>query len=237
MHRNDLLEQLMHHRTRYLDEAGDVARARRFVAAHPDTFHREHWPAHVSGSTWVVNPARTAVILMHHRQLGIWLQPGGHAEGDPDVRRVALRETAEETGLDPRHIHLLSEAIFDVDIHPLRHPPEGTRPEETGPRHEHIDIRYLVEIDDGLPLPGNHESFDIQWVPLDRIPRYNNSRSILRMSQKTRRLARLLNTSLSGDWTAHGCAPRAAGQRGAAAPGPEDRDLPQVAPPGSRQVR
>lgn len=188
MHRNDLLEQLACHRTRYLDEAADVERARRFVSTHPDTFHRHHWPAHVSGSTWIVNPARTATVLMHHRQLGLWLQPGGHAEGDPDIRRVALREAAEETGLAPRELRLLSEAIFDVDIHTLTHPPEGRQAKFVGTRHQHIDIRYLVEANDRLPLPGNEESFDIRWVPLFHVPRYNNSRAILRMVEKTRRL-------------------------------------------------
>ncbi|MGM0516359.1 MAG: NUDIX hydrolase [Pseudomonadota bacterium] len=183
MHRNDLLDQLRRHRTRHLDEAAFVTRAVRFVANHPDTFYRDHWPAHVTGSAWVLNPARTAALLLHHKKHDRWFQPGGHADGDPDVRGVALRETSEETGLDPARIRLLDEAIFDVDIHTL--------PDRPGcPRHGHIDIRYLVEIDDHLPIPGNDESHELRWVPLWAITRFNNSRSTRRMVEKSRHLVR-----------------------------------------------
>lgn len=164
-----------------MDEAAFLDRARHFIAAHPGAFHRDHWPAHVTGSAWVVNPSRSATLLLHHKKHDRWFQPGGHADGDHDVRRVALRETAEETGLPAERIHLLGDAIFDLDIHPL--------PERPGcPRHEHIDIRYLVEIDDRLPIPGNDESHQLLWVPLPQVARFNNNRSTLRMVDKSRQL-------------------------------------------------
>jgi len=181
MHRDDLLDQLNRYRTRYMDEAAHVQRAKRFIATHPDTFHRDHWPAHVTGSAWVVDPGRTATLLLHHKKHDRWFQPGGHADGDPDVRRVALRETSEETGLDPAHIRLLDHAIFDVDIHTL--------PDRPGcPRHDHIDIRYLLEIDSSLPIPGNDESHELRWVPLREVARFNNNLSTRRMVEKSRHL-------------------------------------------------
>ena len=182
MHRCDLLDQLDRYRTTYLDEAAFVERARQFVAAHPDTFYRHHLPAHVSASTWVVNPDRTAVLLMHHRKLDRWLQPGGHADGDTDMRQVALKECNEETGVAPEHIRLVGDGIFDVDIHRTQEPfPDAEE-------HDHIDIRYLVEIDDRLPVPGNEESFALSWIPIPLVARYSNSRSTLRMLDKTRRM-------------------------------------------------
>ena len=57
-------------------------------------------------------------------------------------------------------------------------------------RHEHFDIRFLLEIDDAAPLPGNHESYDLGWIPLEDVPRFNNDLSIYRMVKKTRNLAR-----------------------------------------------
>lgn len=182
MHRCDLLEQLARYETRYLDEAAFVQRARQFVATHPDTFFRDHLPAHVSASTWVVNPARTAVLLMHHRKLDCWLQPGGHADGDTDMRAVALKECIEETGVAPEHIRLVSDEIFDVDIHATQEPHPDAQP------HHHIDVRYLVEIDDNVPVPGNEESFELRWVPVSLVARFNNSRSTLRMVDKTRKM-------------------------------------------------
>ena len=164
-----------------MDEAGFVRRAIDFVENHRDCFHRELWPAHVTGSAWVVSPDRERVLMMHHRKHDQWFQPGGHADGDADILRVALRETAEESGLEPDHVHLLDSGIFDVDIHTI---PAS----EHGPQHEHVDIRFLVEIDDSLPVPGSDESHDVLWVRLNEVSSYNNNRSSWRMTEKTRRL-------------------------------------------------
>lgn len=181
MHRQELLGLLARHQTRFMDEAANLRRAVAFVQAHQDVFHCDLWPGHVTGSAWVVSPDRSRVLLLHHRKHDQWFQPGGHADGDADILRVALRETSEETGLDPSHIRLVHGRIFDVDIHTI---PASRR----GPRHEHIDIRFLVEMDDDLPIPGNDESHDILWVPLNEVSRFNNNRSTWRMVEKTRRL-------------------------------------------------
>ena len=181
MHRQELLSLLNRYQTRFMDELAYVARTRRFVEAHEDCFYRELWPGHVTGSAWVVNPRRDKALLLHHRKHDQWFQPGGHADGDADILRVALRETSEETGLDPSHIRLVDSGIFDVDIHTI---PAS----QHDPRHEHFDIRFLVEMDDDLPIPGNDESHDIIWVPLLDVPRFNNNRSTHRMVDKTRRL-------------------------------------------------
>lgn len=188
MHRQELLNLLQRHRTRFMEEAGYIRRAIDFVEQHEDIFYRELWPAHVTGSAWVVSPDRESVLMLHHRKLDQWFQPGGHADGDNDVLRVALRETSEETGVDPAHIRLVDDAVFDVDIHTILASHEA-------PRHEHIDIRFLVEIDDSLPLPGSDESHDVLWVDFHDISRFNNNRSTYRMVEKTRELRRA--------WEAH----------------------------------
>lgn len=181
MHRQELLNLLARHRPRFMEESAYLTQAREFVERHPDCFHRDLWPAHVTGSAWVVNPDRSQVLLMHHRKHGQWFQPGGHADGEADILGVALRETAEESGIDPRQIRLVDQQIFDLDIHRI---PAG----EHGPAHEHIDVRFLVEIDDRLPLPGNDESHEIRWVPVEQVARFNNNLSTFRMLEKTRRL-------------------------------------------------
>lgn len=181
MHRQDLLNLLQQHQTRFMEEAGYVSRAIAFIQAHTDCFERELWPAHVTGSTWVVSPDRERVLMLHHRKHDQWFQPGGHADGDADILRVALRETAEETALDPAEVRLLENSVFDVDIHSI--PAMGN-----DPAHEHIDVRFLVEIDDNLFIPGNDESHEVLWVRLHDVPRYNNNRSTYRMVEKTRQL-------------------------------------------------
>ena len=88
MHREELLRLLDDHRPASVAEAGNVAHARRFVEHHEDCFHRELLHGHVTGSAWVVNPARDKVLLMHHRKHNEWFQPGGHADGDNDILRA-----------------------------------------------------------------------------------------------------------------------------------------------------
>ncbi len=184
MHRQQLLDLLKHHRTRFIDESAFVSKAIAFVEAHEDCFYRELWPMHVTGSTWVVSPDRTKVLMLHHRKLDQWFQPGGHADGDADILRVALKETEEETGIAAENIRLVSLDVFDVDVHTI--PATAS-----DPRHEHIDIRFLVEIDDCLPVPGNDESHEILWVELFEASHYNSNRSTFRMIEKTRYLRNL----------------------------------------------
>lgn len=178
MHRNELLTLLANYRSRFMDEVTYVRRAIEFINAHEQIFDRAT-PIHVTASAWVVSPDREKVLLILHRKLNRWFQPGGHADGDNDVLRVALRECSEETGIAPERIHLIDPAIFDVDMH-------STPAMGQVPAHDHIDIRFVVEIDDGLPIPGNDESHAIEWVPLYRVLHYNNFRSTYRMLEKTR---------------------------------------------------
>ena len=180
MHRQELLNLLNQYSTRFLDEAGYVVRSRQLILEDEKIFDRAQ-PMHVTGSAWVVNPDRTRVFLVHHGKLHEWFQPGGHADGDPDVIRVALKEASEESGVDPSHMHLVSDRVFDVDIH-------WVPTTEAAPAHGHVDIRFLVEIDDIVPVPGSHESHEVAWFDLHEVSRYNNSRSTFRMIEKTRQL-------------------------------------------------
>lgn len=181
MHRRELLTLLEHYQTPFTSEAGNVVRARHFVEQHPDCFERSLLHAHVTGSAWVVNPGRDKALLMHHKKLDRWFQPGGHADGDNDILRVALKETEEETGLPAAAIRLIDQQVFDVDVHTIPATPRE-------PRHRHFDIRFLLEVDDQIPVPGNDESHDILWVPLYQVSSYNSNLSTYRMVEKTRRL-------------------------------------------------
>jgi len=185
MHRQELLNLLRKHHTRFMDESCYVQRAIDYIEQHEDCFYRELWPVHVTGSAWVLSPDRNRILMMHHKKHDQWFQPGGHADGDIDIIRVALRETAEETGINFSQIKLLDLNVFDVDIH-------GIQAMGSEPQHDHIDIRFLVEIDDSLPVPGNDESHQVLWVSLHEVTRYNNNRSTYRMLEKTRQLRNML---------------------------------------------
>jgi 8-oxo-dGTP pyrophosphatase MutT (NUDIX family) len=149
-----------------------------FVETHEDCFERTCIPGHVTGSAWIVNRARTHVVLLHHGKLDKWLQPGGHCDGDADVLRVALREANEETGLT--QLRPLNELIYDVDAHqiPAR---------KQTPAHIHYDIRHLLEASGAEPIVVSEESHDVRWIALDEIARLNTDASVLRLAAKMTR--------------------------------------------------
>jgi 8-oxo-dGTP pyrophosphatase MutT (NUDIX family) len=147
-----------------------------FVNAEPDCFERSLLRGHVTASGWVVSEDYRQVLLMHHRKLGRWFQPGGHCDGDPDVVAVAKKEVEEETGL--RVTQLAQHMIFDVDIH--RIPANSKEPE-----HDHYDIRFLFVANPGEQLVINAESRDVKWIRVEEVHTLNDSESLMRMVRKT----------------------------------------------------
>ena len=142
----------------------------------PRCFYRNHLPGHITASAWILNHDKSKVLLLKHAKLNKWLQPGGHADGDENVLQVALKEAEEETGL--RDMLLLSEGIYDLDIHtiPARH---------DFAEHLHYDIRFCFEAGEEAPLTINEESTGLKWVPVNEIARITENDSMIRMAKKT----------------------------------------------------
>lgn len=178
MDRLRLIHAIRNYATPFAEEKAFVPRFLSLLE-HPECFLRTHLPGHLTGSAWIVTPDRKKVLLVHHAKLGKWLQPGGHADGDEDVLRVAMREAEEETGLK---VAASTPTIFDLDIHAI--PARKDFPE-----HDHYDLRFVVEADEAAPLAISSESTDLKWVRMAELHQYNNSPSLLRMKEKCMTLA------------------------------------------------
>ncbi len=176
-HRKKLLALLDRYGSsaRILDsERSSLERLVAFVTRCPDCFERSLLEGHVTGSAWILDHAREACLLTHHKKLGRWLQCGGHADGDPDVMQVALREAAEESGIVG--IEPLSPEIFDVDVHRI---PAGREPE-----HFHYDVRFALEAPAGARFVVSEESHALAWVRRAEVSRYDTDDSVRRMAEK-----------------------------------------------------
>jgi 8-oxo-dGTP pyrophosphatase MutT (NUDIX family) len=177
--RRTLLDELRAYEPADAGERAMRDRLVAFVAAHADAFERALQVGHVTASAWIVDPSRTRALLTHHRKLGKWLQLGGHADGDPDVRAAALREAREESGLTS--LRFAQDAIYDLDVHPI-----PARPGE--PAHDHYDVRFALEADPAEPLVVSDESHQLAWIPIAELARYGADESVLRLARKTIRL-------------------------------------------------
>ncbi|WP_049621445.1 NUDIX hydrolase [Frateuria defendens] len=146
-----------------------------FPASHPDVFERGHAPGHFTGSAWLVSADGERVLLTHHRKLGRWLQLGGHADGDAELPRVALREAEEESGLAGL---VVAPAIFDLDRHWI--PARGT-----DPGHWHYDVRYVVHAGADESFVVSEESLALAWKPIHEIANDGSAdASLQRMARK-----------------------------------------------------
>jgi len=146
-----------------------------FVNAHPDAARRELSTGHLTGSAWLVSADGARVLLTHHRKLGLWLQLGGHADGDADLARVALREAEEESGL--RDL-VIEGGIFDLDCHEI--PARSAEP-----AHLHYDVRFVVRATGSEEFAVSEESHALAWREIaDIVDDSSMDTSVRRMAHK-----------------------------------------------------
>lgn len=131
----------------------------RFITENVDCCERSLSVGHLTGSAWLVSRDGERALLMHHRKLKRWLQPGGHADGSSDLAQVALREAEEETGLID--LQVMPE-IFDLDRHLI--PARGSEPE-----HWHYDIRFIVQATGSEDFVQNEESLALSWFEIKKL--------------------------------------------------------------------
>jgi 8-oxo-dGTP pyrophosphatase MutT (NUDIX family) len=164
---------------RYAQQCPDEAEVARSFAVFLDSaqtvFERIHLVGHFTASSWLVDRSGTRALLTHHRKLERWLQLGGHADGDRELSRVALREAEEESGLTGLRVE---PEMFDLDRHWI--PERGDVP-----GHWHWDVRYVVHAEGGEDYVVSEESHDLAWRPIAEILSDPASdESMLRMARK-----------------------------------------------------
>ena len=102
---------------------------------------------HFTASALIIKEGK--VLLVNHKELGVWLYPGGHVENNETPDETAIREAKEETGLD---VEIVGDkdnklANMEANVFVLHHPYvilcEKIR---VNPEHYHIDMVYRCKI-------------------------------------------------------------------------------------------
>ncbi|MDD6407241.1 MAG: NUDIX hydrolase, partial [Lactobacillus equicursoris] len=143
-------------------EATDVKEMIYRLETGEELFLRSNLAEHFTASAWVVNPARDKTLMAYHRIYDSWAWLGGHADGDHDLLRVALKEVTEESSVVARPVtnQIYSVEILTVDGH-----------EKHGkyvPSHLHLNVTYLLEADDRQAIRTKEdENKAVAWFGLE----------------------------------------------------------------------
>jgi len=165
------------------EERTNLERLRDFVRRAEDCLERSCLEGHITASALVTDSACQNVLLTLHAKLNKWLQLGGHVDGESEVQNAARREAQEESGRDEvlfypyealfRGLVLDRPLPFDIDIHLI-----PARKQE--PSHFHFDVRFLCQLDPGLPFVISEESHDLRWLSLSDAQSLTAERSMQR---------------------------------------------------------
>lgn len=150
---------------------------------------RDNLLFHFTGSSIIVNQARTHTLMAYHNLYQSWAWTGGHADGDPDLFAVALREANEETGIEG--LQPLSSAPVSLEVlHVIGHVKRG----KDVPSHVHLNLTYALEADDTLPIRNQpDENARVGWLEIARLPEFVSEPVMIPVYHKI--LSRILGCS------------------------------------------
>lgn len=178
MGRTQLLESLNKYQSNFEVERAFIPRFKSLLTNFENCYKRTLLSGHITASAWIIDNKGSKALLVHHKKLNRWLQPGGHSDGDENVISVAMKEAQEETGL--KSLRLYSDKIFDIDIHLI---PSY----RTVNAHFHYDIRFLFVGEASEDFVISEESNSLDWIWLNKIQNVvGNNDSIHRMVFKTK---------------------------------------------------
>lgn len=154
-----LINKIMNYKFVNEQEEHDKAVMLDFMTKNSDYLDRSNQVAHFTTSIWTVNKQRTKTLMVYHNIYNSWSWIGGHADGEENLNKVAMRELQEETGV--KNAKLVSDDIFSLEILTVDgHMKKGIYV----PSHLHLNVTYLAEADEKeLLLVNEDENQAVKW--------------------------------------------------------------------------
>lgn len=136
-----------------------------------DILTRKNIIAHLTGSGFIVNRERTAALMVHHNIYNSWSWTGGHADGEEDLLKVAIKEAQEETGIS--EIVPIFHTLISLDVIPVK---AHYKNKQFVSPHLHLSFAYLLEADDNQPITVKlDENSQVKWIQLDELMNFTAS--------------------------------------------------------------
>lgn len=126
---------------------------------------RDTYPGHATTSALIVSPDLSQTLLIDHKHLKRWLQPGGHYEPADFFWQSAMREAVEETAVQGLLLHPWHDGAdrpFVIDSHDV--PGKAARGERP---HVHHDLQFLFVADPAAMLTAQLDEVAAAcWHPI-----------------------------------------------------------------------
>lgn len=146
-------------------EIADKALTLHFIEQNPDCLLRSNRIAHLTASAWIVNKQRSKVLMVYHKLFNSFAWTGGHADGNADLKAVAIQEAQEETGIE--ELRSLLDGIYSIEALTVDGHFKNGRYVSS---HLHLNVCYLFEADETAPIRIKpDENSAVKWIPLDKL--------------------------------------------------------------------
>ena len=163
-----------------------------YFKAFDNVFLRDNHFGHMTCSPWIINKDFTKVLMIYHNIYNSWGWCGGHCDGDDDLKRVALKEGKEETGL--LTLDLCSDEILSLEILPV---PAHVKHDNFVSAHVHLNITYLCIADESEELfIKPDENSGVRWIGIDEIDKYVSEEEMKPVYHKLVKKSEIMITNL-----------------------------------------
>lgn len=183
----DYIEELRRYEPINEQEMKDLAVMREFAKRYPDScLLRSNPLGHFTASGWVINETADKVLLNFHNIYKNWGWLGGHADGERDLKAVALKEVLEESGL--HCIKALKAEPISLEILPVSYHIKHGKFVNS---HLHMNLTYLIQADEREEFRIKpDENSGLQWVELDKAAELTNEECMKPTYEKLNRAVR-----------------------------------------------
>lgn len=139
-------------------------------------------PQHLVAYFALFDPSQGKLLLVDHKNAGLWLPSGGHVEVDEHPRTTVRREAREELAIDAQFVW--DEPLF------------LTVTETVGTVTQHMDVSlwYLLHGDSTQLLAYDPEEFyGVAWFTLDELPLSRSDPHLARFAAKLKTIQNSLS--------------------------------------------